>query len=70
MASGYFPLERGDDDYYVLLNAASGVKQIARQYLRRACRLDQFDNAARDGTYIGYLEAAAELIRKCLREEA
>lgn len=71
MASGYFPLSPDDWGHADLVRAIALVESVAWNYHHAACENStQFDNATDDGVHVGYLRAAADLIRKCLRKEA
>lgn len=64
MASGYFPLDRHDEHRADLLRAS-----VIDAHIDAASENCTPESAVADGICLGYLRVAADLIRKCLREE-
>lgn len=69
MASGYFPLDRHDEHRADLLRAIELVQSVIDAHMDAASENCTPEGAVADGIYLGYLRVAADLIRKCLREE-
>ena len=67
MGSGYFPLERNDEDAKTLLEAAAAVERIVNQFNGYDLS-DQADNAASDGASLALLTLAIQLIRDEVRK--
>lgn len=71
MASGYYPLDPRASDGAALKQIADELRNLLinrGEYgvLPAAHNNDQFDNAADDGRYEGYLLLALELIERCI----
>lgn len=70
MSSGYFPLDKHDEHYQRLRGIAQDLAAVIADHHKLAGENLTPEDAVRDGVYLGYLQVAVELIRKCLQKEA
>ncbi len=71
MSSGYFPLSTYDKDGGEKLTMISAdLSRLIEGFREAARELDVPEDAFSDGTYIGQLDLALELIRRCIRVDA
>lgn len=75
MAAGYYPLDPREPGGAALKKIADDLRELLHKrgehgILPAAYDNDQYDNAAFDGQYEGYLFLAAELIERCIEKIA
>jgi hypothetical protein len=70
MSSGYFPLSTYDSDGEKLTLISADLSKLIEGLREAARELDVPEDALSDGTYIGQLDLALELIRRCIRVDA
>ena len=67
MASGFFPLDKHDDDFAELTAMADRLGEIILEKYGSVAEYCTPENAADDGSYLGRLSLAAQFIRHCLQ---